>query len=157
MIANTTKRLLKLQTDFLHQCVQGNQTLEEVMDDFHIPPQTLAGWLMDREFRIRLHGMRRFLRKARDIQLELGARRAAEMLTRCATDTSLKKIEPIQRSACVDLIRLARDSRARETAMHPHPDDMSKHRALHHPDVSDDEAQRLMDELAHQDASTPTN
>lgn len=153
MTSRTTKKLIKLQADFLDQCVRGSQTLEEVMDDYHIIPETLAGWLMDREFRIRLHGMRRFLRKTRDFQLEMGARHAADVLTRCATDTSIKKVEPLQRTACVDLIRLARDSRARATAMHPNPDDVSKRNDLYHPAVPEDEARELMAELARRDAA----
>lgn len=158
MIAKTTKKILKLQTDFLHACVSGNQTLEDVMDDFHIIPETLAGWLMDREFLIRLQGMRRFLRKARDLQLELGARRAAEVLTRCATDTAVREVKPLQRTACVDLIRLARDSRARARAADPHPDELTKHRALYHPEVPEEEAQELLKELAKNNAaSSPAN
>lgn len=150
----TTKRIRKLQEQLFQSCLNGNQTLEEVMDDLHIPPETLAGWLTDRDFRVRLNAMRRFLRKARDIQLELGARRAAEMLSRCATDTALTKVESVQRSACVDLIRLARDSRARASAMNPHPDDVTKRAALWHPEMAEEEARQLMADLVRRDGQT---
>jgi hypothetical protein len=151
--AKTTRKIFKLQGEFLHKCCLSLQTLEEVMDDFDITPETLACWLGDREFRIRLHSTRRYLRQTRDVQLEMGARHAADVLSRCVTDTAIKETKPLQRLASVDLVRLARDSRARAAATHSSADDETKNAAIYHPGVPADEARDLMRELTRNDAT----
>src|SRR5687768_10052628 len=102
MTAKPTRKIRKLQDAFFHNCINSTQTIDEVLDDLGLPPETLAGWLMQPAFRVRLHGTRRYLRRARDIQLEIGALHASAVLLRTATDTAIKKTEPLARSACVD-------------------------------------------------------
>ena len=153
MTPKVTRKVRKLQDEFFHNCVNSTQTLDEILEDLGVPPETLSGWLTEKDFRVRLHGMRRYLRRARDIQLEIGALHAAGMLMRSATDTATTPITSVARSACVDLVRLARDSRARVSANNPTPDEMTKRRSLYHPDVPEEEARELIEELARRDAA----
>ena len=152
----TTKHVKQRQEAFFKQCLDSNQSLDEILEDLEIPPETLAGWLMTRAFRVRMQGMRRYLRRARELQVQIGALRASAMLLRAATDTLVTPPQAISRAACVDLIRLARDSRARRAANDPHPDDVLKARTpIYHPDVDEAEARALIEELA-RDEHQPT-
>ena len=142
-----SREIRTFQKQFIAQCLESSQTLDEIMDDLNLPSQTLAGWLTQKDFRVRLHGLRRHLRRTRELQVEIGAMRAAAALTRASSGTD-ENLKPVVRAACVDLIRLSRDSRARSRAVDPSADDLTKRRALYHPNVPADEAQSLMDELA---------
>lgn len=153
MTVKVTRKVRQLQDAFFDACVNSTQTLEEIIEDLGIPHQTLAGWLIEPNFRVRLHGLRRYLRRARDLQIEMGALHASAMLLRTATDTAITKTESVTRSACVDLIRLARDSHARARVQNSTAEDETKRRALYHPDVPADEARELIEELARRDAN----
>lgn len=130
------------QQQFFRRCVTGTETLEEILKDLDISPYMFVRWLGERDFKSRMHGMRRYLQRARDLQLEASSVRAAEMLSRIAVGTEMK---PVARAACIDVIRLARDSRVRRR--NAKPDEVLRHRKLAHPDISDEEATRLMLEL----------
>lgn len=150
----TTRKIKALQKEFLRRCVSSAEPLEELFDDLSIPYETFVSWMDEREFRSRLHGMRRFLRKARDLQLNLSSYRAAGTLARL---TAVEKGTPAPahaRAACVDVIRLARDSRARRRAQEPN--EVLRQRLISHPDLTDEEASRLTAELAASTAPRPT-
>lgn len=146
--AMTTKQRAVLQDTFLNQCRASTQTLDEILEEMEVPPETLAGWLMDDAFRQRLHAMRQELRRKRELQVQIGAARAAAELTRTVDGTD-PRASAVRRAACVDLIRLARDSRARRRATDMPPDEYAReYRALYHSAISPDEAQELMEQLA---------
>ena len=141
----TDKEIRQLQNTFFKTCIQSVQPLEDIFDDLKIPYETFVSWMDEREFKSRMHGMRRFLKKARDFQLDLTSYRASGMLTRAANETLKEKTQTISRSACVDVIRLARDSRARRRSQEA--EEIGRNRLLTHPDISDQEASRLTAEL----------
>lgn len=143
-------RLIKRQRDFLNECLTTSQTLREVMEDFNVTPESLARWLTDDEFRSRLHSARRYLRKTRDLQLEIGSLHAAEMLFRCSADVGAKDVKSVQRAAWVDIIRLARDSLARMRA--EQPGEVLRNQRLYHPAIAEAEANKLAEELAENQA-----
>lgn len=136
----------KKQKEFLSRCATSVQPVEDILDDLVILPQTLVNWMDERDFKFKLHGMRRFLRRARDLQLEAASMRAATLLSRVAGGDELSKMTPARRAACVDVIRLARDSRARRRAQDA--DVVNRERRLAHPDLSDAEAAQLAQELS---------
>jgi hypothetical protein len=150
--ADVSKKTRNLQASFLQRCCTSMQPLEDAMSDFGITHKSLALWLTDADFRKKLSHARRYLRHMRDIQLEMGARHAAEFLTRCTTDTADKDTKLLQERAAVDIIRLSRDSRARAAAMHPDQDDVSKNAAIYHPGVPSEEAKELMAALLGEEA-----
>ena len=148
----TDKQRVTLQDEFLKQCRASSQTLDEILDDMNVPPETLAGWLMEDAFRRRLHEMRQELRRKRELQVQIGAARAAAELTRTVDGTD-PRASAVRRAACVDLIRLARDSRARRRMANLPPDEYAReYRALYHSAIAPDEAQELMEQLAKRDA-----
>jgi hypothetical protein len=146
------------------------------MRELNIIPEMLARWLTKRDFRVKLHATRRYLRRSRELQLQLGAMRAAQVLAGSlqSEDADLRAL----RAACVDLIKLARDSRARRGADDRKPEKPDKSRSkvgresrrncddgskptceststsqststspLIHPELDESEANRLMSEL----------
>lgn len=135
----------KRQKEFLARCATSVQPIEDILDDLEILPHTLVNWMDERDFKFKLHGMRRFLRRARDLQLDASAMRAATLLSRVADGDDLPTMTPIRRAACVDVIRLARDSRARRRSQDA--DVINRERRLAHPDLSDEDATRLTLEL----------
>lgn len=141
----TTKRKKTLQREFLHRAATTTQTLDDLMEDLGILPQTLVRWMGERDFRSKLHGMRRYLARARDLQLEAASFHAARLLSTLTTVPHEDRANSTTRSACVDVIRLARDSRARRRANEA--DEVNRQRRLAHPDISDEEATRLMLEM----------
>lgn len=141
----TTKQKRDLQKAFLSQCVTTTQTLEDLLDDLGIRPQTLVTWMAEREFKSKLHGMRRYLQRARELQLEAASLRAAGLLASLTAPPNGARANPVSRAACVDVIRLARDSRVRRRAQHP--DEVNRQRRLAHPDLSDEEVDRLLREF----------
>ena len=83
----TNKQRTILQDTFLAQCRASTQTLDEILEEIDVPPETLAGWLTDDAFRRRLHAMRQELRRKRELQVQIGAARAAAELTRTVDGT----------------------------------------------------------------------
>ena len=152
----TQRERIKRQKDFIARCIDSSQTLDEILSDLELPADTLAGWLMDRDFRIRLHRLRKYLKKARELQVDLGAVHAASCLSRVATDTRPADAKPVQRAACVDLIRLSRDCDARRKMQTLSADDLTKRHDLYHPAIAADEAQALMDELDRRETAPKT-
>lgn len=141
----TTKKKKATQKAFLTRCATTTQSLEDLLEDLGILPQTLVTWMDEREFRSKLHGMRRYLRRARDLQLEAASLRAATLLASLTTVGHDERSNSTTRAACVDVIRLARDSRARRRVHDP--DEVNRYRRVAHPDLTDDEVDRLMHEL----------
>lgn len=82
------------------------------MQELNILPAQVARWLTTRGFRQRLTHARRHARRMRELQIELGAWRAAQVLVRAAVSDEAT-VTPVVRQACADLIELARDTRAR--------------------------------------------
>ena len=143
----TNKQRAALQDTFLAQCRASTQTLDEILEEMDLPPETLAGWLTDDAFRRRLHAMRQELRRKRELQVQIGAARAAAELTRTVDGTD-PRASAVRRAACVDLIRLARDSKARRRATDLPPDEYAReYRALYHSAIAPDEALELMAQL----------
>jgi alkanesulfonate monooxygenase SsuD/methylene tetrahydromethanopterin reductase-like flavin-dependent oxidoreductase (luciferase family) len=142
----TTRHRKAAQKEFLHRCVTTGQPLEELIEDLNILPQTLLKWMEERDFKSRVHGMRRYLRKARELQIQASALRAASLITRIADGDNVASYSSERRAACIDVIRLARDSRARRRAQDA--DVLNKDRRLAHPDLSEEEADRLAQELS---------
>lgn len=141
----TTKQKLSLQKQFLDQLAKNVQPLEELMDDLKISPETFLTWTDERVFKSKLHGLRRYLRRARDLQLEVSSFRAAHMLANLTTVGKSESSNTVTRAACVDVIRLARDSRVRRRTQDG--EEIGRDRLLSHPDLSDEEALRLTAEL----------
>lgn len=135
-----------LQKQFLERLAKNIQPLEELMDDLDILPETFISWTDERDFKSKLHGLRRYLRKARDLQLEVSSFRAAYILANLTTVEKSKSANPVTRSACVDVIRLARDSRVRRRTQEA--ETLGRERLLSHPDLSEEEALRLTAELS---------
>ena len=142
----TTREKKAAQKQFLDQCVTTTQPLEDLIDTLEIKPQTLLNWMDERDFKSRIHGMRRYLRKARELQIQASALRAASLMTRIADGEQVGHYTPERRAACVDVIRLSRDSRARRRAQDA--DVINRERRLAHPDLTDEEADRLAQELS---------
>lgn len=133
------------QKEFLRLTVTSLKSLEEIFEDLKISPQAFVTWLGERDFRGKLHGMRRYLGRARELQLETSSLRAAGILSRLTSVPREQESKPITRAACIDVIRLARDSRVRRHNLRP--DEVARQRRVAHPDISDEEATRLMLEL----------
>ncbi len=150
----TGKEKRDAQKQFLHLVANSTQPIEDIIDTVDILPETLLNWMDERDFKSKLHGMRRFLRKARDLQLEASSLRAARILADLTTPSKKDVNKPNVRAACVDVIRLARDSRARRRSQDA--DETLRQRRLSHPDLSDTEATALLNELnASQDQEKP--
>lgn len=147
MTARERELRLELQDQFLKLCAETSQTLDEVLSDMDLPPETLAGWMADNAFRKKLNRFRKYLRQTRELHVEIGAARAAAQLTRVVSNKAGDDAKPVIRSACVDLIRLSRDANARRRREVPHVDDVTKDRDLYHPAIPADEAQAIMEEL----------
>lgn len=101
-----------LQQQFIDRCLHTDKTLDQVMQELNILPAQVAHWLTTRGFRQRLTHARRHARRMRELQIELGAWRAAQVLVRAAVSDEAT-VTPVVRQACADLIKLARDTRAR--------------------------------------------
>lgn len=142
----TTKQKKAVQKEFLQRCATTAQTLEDLIDDLEIEPQTFLNWADERDFKSKMHGMRRYLKKARELQLQASALRAATLMARVADGEIIANYTIDCRAACIDVIRLARDSRARRRAQDA--DVINRERRLAHPDLSDEEAERLAQELS---------
>ena len=128
---------------YLREMSKGERPSRAVADEQGVDVLALARWLDQPWFSDRIAEIRRHLRHRREVDLELGASRAAALLH--AAVTAEAPVEPAARAACVELIRLARDSgwrvklkKARAAAAEPEP------AALAHEDVSEAEAERLM-------------
>ena len=137
-----------LQRAFLDQCLHTDKSLGRVMIDMQIMPEQVARWLATRSFRRQLGRARREARRLRDLQIEVGAWRAAQVLTEIALCDDAKA-RPVVRQACTDLIKLARDARARTISDRAAP---SMPPARTHPDLDPDEQTRLTQQLAREDA-----
>lgn len=144
------RKVRSLQNEFFRRCIESMQPLDDVFQDLKIPHETFVSWMAEREFQSRLGGMRRFLRQAREVQLELSAYRAASVLDRNTAPPKEATGTPATRSALVDVIRLARDARARRRSHQP--DAVGKAMLHPHPDLSNDEAAKLISELADADS-----
>lgn len=131
------------QEAYLRELSKADKPSATVADEQGVDVLALARWLDQPWFSDRIAEIRRHLRHRREVDLELGASRAAALLH--AAVTAEAPVEPSARAACVELIRLARDSgwrvklkKARAAAAEPEP------AALAHEDVSEAEAERLM-------------
>lgn len=133
------------QSQFLSVCAVSGKTLTEVLEEIKLEPTTLARWLVQRSFRQRVNRLRKSLAMSRELTLAVGAVRAAQVLAG-ATQTPTN----CNQRACIELIRLARDVKARRRA-EDRPSKQSIKPALNgvpvHPDLDRDEAQKLIDHL----------
>ena len=134
-----------IQTRFLGLCATSGNSLTQVLTELRIEPATLARWLVQRGFRVRVSRLRKSLALSRELALAIGAVRAAQVLAGSVEDPS-----KCNHRACIELIRLSRDVKARRRA-----EDRPQKRALKksadelpiHPDLNQDEAKSLLDEL----------
>jgi len=133
------------QTRFLSACAVSGKTLGEVLEELQVSPATLARWLTQRSFRQRVNRLRKSLALSRELQLAVGAARAAQVLA-----GGLRTPADCNHRACVELIRLSRDTKARRRA-EERPAKPSINPAGHslpvHPDLNRNEAQKLIDDL----------
>ena len=146
------RRITTVQKRFLQECLKSERQLDEIMADFHLSPQRFAKWLSRRGFRWHLEQTFKQLRRQRELNLELGAAHGAKMLARAA-DGSFAKHKgdqvptPQRRQAWVDLVKLARDSRARRKAHRQIYRSAHHTPRLPHPDVAAEDAEKLMKRL----------
>ena len=143
---NAAPRLRKTQQTFLDLCVTSGQTLGEVMHELHLTPDQLARWFASAEFRLRLNKTLRFLRHTRELNVQLGAAKAAGLLHHAAAHPE-DATRDLPRSACVDLIRLARSSSARRHAQ-SHKLDIAPALATPHADLDPEQANVLAAQLS---------
>jgi hypothetical protein len=129
---------------FLRACMHSDKTLSELMEEFAISPATFARWLLRDDFRRALNRVRRYLKQTRELDIELAATRAAAALAQPTTGKG--------KPAYIDLIKLARDTRARRR--HEIAELKSPEVPLIHPAVSSEEASRLLADL--QQSHSPT-
>lgn len=133
------------QSQFLSTCATSGKTLGEVLEEIKLEPTTLARWLVQRSFRQRVSRLRRSLALSRELTLAVGAVRAAQVLagaTQIPTSCNQR--------ACIELIRLSRDVKARRRAEDRPPKRTIKptmNQVPVHPDLDRDEAQKLIDDL----------
>jgi hypothetical protein len=132
------------QTQFLDRCLQGDAPLHDVLRDLNIPHATLAGWFTQRWFRKRVHALARYLVRTRELQLQIGSWRAAQLLSG-AIVAPPQETTSAHRTACVELIKLARDSRARRFAERRRT--RADRATLAHPDVGERESLDLAGEI----------
>ncbi len=93
---------------YLRELSKAERPARAVADGQGVDVLALARWLDQPWFAARVAELRRHLRHRREIDLELGASRAAALLH--AAVTAEEPVEPAARAACVEVIRLARDT-----------------------------------------------
>jgi hypothetical protein len=118
------------------------------MADLQLMPEQVARWLVTKSFRRKLSRARRHARRLRDLQIEVGAWRAAQVLMQVAVSDDAKA-KPVVRQACTDLIKLARDARARTISDRAAP---TSPLARTHPDLDPTEQTELAQQLAGENA-----
>ena len=128
---------------YLRELSKAERPARAVADGQGVDVLALARWLDQPWFAARVAELRRHLRHRREIDLELGASRAAALLH--AAVTAEEPVEPAARAACVEVIRLARDTgwrakskKARSAAAVEVPAEVA------HGDVPPAEAEALM-------------
>src|SRR5256885_10536544 len=75
------------QKYFIEQCVPSEQSISDVMDDTGVSAKEFASWLLQRSFRWHLEQICRAIRKKRELNIQFGAAKAADMLHRHAVGT----------------------------------------------------------------------
>jgi hypothetical protein len=144
----TTRQKKALQKSFLNRSATSTAPLEKILEELKITPQTFVTWMNEREFQSKLHGMKRFVTKTRELQIQTISMRAASLLSTVPAEKKeeFEKVTDVQRAACMDVIRMARDSRARRR--NQKAKEIHRDRRIAHPDLSDAEAERLVIELS---------
>jgi hypothetical protein len=138
------------QKRFLEDCLKSQRVFADVMGDHGVTHQILVRWLSLKNFRYHVRRVQRALRKQREMDLEMGATRGAELLHRTAQlekqGQDMSEVRMTQCRAAEALVKLARvmkgGKRTGKSREGKEPE-----RLLSHPDHSEEEVLRLMDLL----------
>jgi hypothetical protein len=133
------------QARFLRACRDDPWTLDELVARFKLQPWRMSRWMRRATFRKRLAQILREARQRRELDLELGAKRAGRTLREIATGIKGAPTSDVSRQACVDLIKLADRDRRRRTRRKP-ADPFADHNPVH-PDVPRERAIELAKEM----------
>jgi hypothetical protein len=144
-------RLTPTMKAFVRDCIDTQRPLADVMDDHNVTPERFARWLDNPLFRRHLERMCKSTRRAREVDIAIGARKAAELLRRNTNPDGKPPLTDVaQVKASESLIKLARSSESQRRGERMIEPDRRR-RDLTHPDLSPQETNKLlklMDEAA---------
>ncbi len=133
----STRRIVlwKKQRQFLDACLKGQKTVGQAMSEFKIAEKTLASWFTKPAFRRQFFKVKNFLEQCRDLDLTIGAKHGANLLT----EQQLKKSgeAPVR----AELLKLAS---GRQATQRDARDKKPKLKRLSHPGHSPEERERLL-------------